>query len=205
MESGTNTSRFHDKVFLRIYVTPSIKMVSVLKCYCVICEVLSNYLWLQRLCISVQFSHSVMSNSLWSYGLQHARLPCPSPIPGACSNSYPLSWWCHQTISSSVIPFSCLQSFPALGSFPMSQLFTSGSLSDFTFTFHFHALEKEMATHSSVLAWRIPEMGEPGGLPSMVSHRVGYDWSNLAAAAAKVLELQLQPQFFQWIFRTDFL
>ena len=205
MESGTNTSRFHDKVFLRIYVTPSIKMVSVLKCYCVICEVLSNYLWLQRLCISVQFSHSVMSNSLWSYGLQHARLPCPSPIPGACSNSYPLSWWCHQTISSSVIPFSCLQSFPALGSFPMSQLFTSGSLSDFTFTFHFHALEKEMATHSSVLAWRIPEMGEPGGLPSMGSHRVGYDWSNLAAAAAKVLELQLQPQFFQWIFRTDFL
>ena len=167
MESGTNTSRFHDKVFLRIYVTPSIKMVSVLKCYCVICEVLSNYLWLQRLCISVQFSHSVMSNSLWSYGLQHARLPCPSPIPGACSNSYPLSWWCHQTISSSVIPFSCLQSFPALGSFPMSQLFTSGSLSDFTFTFHFHALEKEMATHSSVLAWRIPEMGEPGRLPSM--------------------------------------
>ena len=55
-------------------------------------------------------------------------------------------------------------------------------LSDFTFTFHFHALEKEMATHSSVLAWRIPGMGEPGGLPSMGSHRVGHDWSNLAAA-----------------------
>ena len=58
-------------------------------------------------------------------------------------------------------------------------------LSDFTFTFHFHALEKEMATHSSVLAWRIPRTGEPGGLPSLGSHRVGYDWSNLAAAAAK--------------------
>ena len=56
-------------------------------------------------------------------------------------------------------------------------------LGDFTFTFHFHALEKEMATHSSVLAWRIPGMGEPGGLPSMGSHRVGHDWSNLAAAA----------------------
>ena len=56
-------------------------------------------------------------------------------------------------------------------------------LSDFTFTFHFHVLEKEMATHSSVLAWRIPGMGEPGGLPSMGSHRVGHDWSNLAAAA----------------------
>ena len=54
---------------------------------------------------------------------------------------------------------------------------------DFTFTFHSHALEKEMATHSSVLAWRIPGTGEPGGLPSMGSHRVGHDWSNLAAAA----------------------
>ena len=57
-------------------------------------------------------------------------------------------------------------------------------LSDFTFTFHFHALEKEMATHSSVLAWRIPETGEPGGLLSIGSHRVGHDWSDLAAAAA---------------------
>ena len=57
-------------------------------------------------------------------------------------------------------------------------------LSNFTFTFHFHALEKEMATHSSVLAWRIPGMGEPGGLPSLGSHRVGHDCSDLAAAAA---------------------
>ena len=57
-------------------------------------------------------------------------------------------------------------------------------LSDFTFTFHFHALEKEMATHSIVLVWRIPGTGKPGGLPSMGSHRVGHDWSDLAAAAA---------------------
>jgi len=57
-------------------------------------------------------------------------------------------------------------------------------LSDFPFTFHFHALEKEMATHSSVLAWRIPGTGEPGGLPSLGSHRVGHNWSDLAAAAA---------------------
>ena len=57
-------------------------------------------------------------------------------------------------------------------------------LNDFTFTFLFHAMEKEMATHSSVLAWRIPGMGEPGGLLSMGSHRVGHDWKNLAAAAA---------------------
>ena len=61
-------------------------------------------------------------------------------------------------------------------------------LSDFTFTFHFHALEKEMATHSSVLAWRIPGTGEPGGLPSMASHRVGHDWSDLAAAVAQMIK-----------------
>ena len=62
-------------------------------------------------------------------------------------------------------------------------------LSDITFTFHFHALEKEMATHSSVLAWRIPGMGEPGGLPSIGLHRVGHDWSDSAAAAAALLLL----------------
>ena len=63
-------------------------------------------------------------------------------------------------------------------------------LNNFPFTFHFHALEKEMATHSSVLAWRIPGMGEPGGLPSMGSHRVGHDWSDLAAAAGMPLNDQ---------------
>ena len=62
-------------------------------------------------------------------------------------------------------------------------------LSDFTFTFHFHALEKEMATHSSVLAWRIPGMGETGGLPSMGSHRVGHNWSDLAAASVSHAKL----------------
>ena len=71
-----------------------------------------------------------MSNSLQPHGLKHTRLPCPSPTPGACSNSCPLSWWCHQNISSSVIPFSsCLQSFPASGSFPVSQFFASGGQS----------------------------------------------------------------------------
>ena len=80
--------------------------------------------------VSVQFSHSVVSNSLWPHGLQHARLPCPSPAPEACSNSCPLNWWCHPTISSFIFPFSsCLQSFPASGSFPMSQFFTSGGQS----------------------------------------------------------------------------
>ena len=79
---------------------------------------------------SVQFSCSVMSNSLRPHGLQHARLPCPSPTPGACSNSCPSSWWCRLTTSSSVVPFSsCLQSLPASGSFPMSQFFPSGGQS----------------------------------------------------------------------------
>ena len=79
---------------------------------------------------SVQFSCSVVSNSLRPHGLQHARSPCLSPTPGVYSNSCPLSQWSHPTISSSVVPFSFrLQSFPASGSFPMSQLFTSGGQS----------------------------------------------------------------------------
>ena len=76
------------------------------------------------------FSHSVVSDSFQPHGLQHARLPCPSPSPRACLNSCPLSQWCHSTISSSVVPFSsCLQPFPASGSFLMSQLFSSGGQS----------------------------------------------------------------------------
>ena len=76
------------------------------------------------------FSCSVMINSLWPHGLQHARLPCPLPPLGACSNSCPLSEWCHRTILTSIIPFSCyLLSFPAAGSFLMSWLFASGDKS----------------------------------------------------------------------------
>ena len=76
---------------------------------------------------SVQFSHSVVSNSLRPHGLQHTRPPCPSPAPRVYPNSCQLSWWCHLTMSSSVVPFSsCLQSFPASGSFQMSQFFVSG-------------------------------------------------------------------------------
>ena len=70
-----------------------------------------------------------MSNSLWPHGLQHTRLLCPSPSPRACSNSYPLSWWCHPTISSSSALFTWLQSSPASGSFLMSQFFASGGQS----------------------------------------------------------------------------
>ena len=82
---------------------------------------------------------SVMSDSLQSHGLQHARPPCPSPAPRVYSNSCPFSGWCHPTISS-VIPFSCLQSFPASGSFQMSQLFASGG-------------KEPVVVYSSTLKW----------------------------------------------------
>ena len=86
--------------------------------------------WLPKLnaiILSVQFIGSVGSDSLQTHGLQHAKLACPTPR--ACSNLYPLSWWCHPTISSSVVPFSCPQSLPASGSFPMSQLLGWGGQS----------------------------------------------------------------------------
>ena len=80
-----------------------------------------------RTVISIQFSRSVLSDSLWLNGLQYAKLPCLSPTPGVCSNSCPSSQWCHPNIS--VDPFSCLQSFPASGPFLMSQFFASGGQS----------------------------------------------------------------------------
>ena len=98
---------------------------------------LHSFYWLKKYSIvyvyhiffqfsSVHFSYSAMSNSLQPCGMQHTSLPHPSPTPGACSNSRPLSWWCHPTISSSVVPFfSHLQSFPASGSFPKDQFFSS--------------------------------------------------------------------------------
>ena len=84
-------------------------------------------IWFSVFPPSVQFSCSVVSDSLQSHGLKNTRFPCPSPTPRAYTNSCPLSRWCHPTISSSVIPFSShLQSFPASGSFPMNQFFASG-------------------------------------------------------------------------------
>ena len=102
-------------MFTKFYLRNTLKSKEVVRC--------------QHQC-SVQFSHSIVSNSLQPHGLQHARLPCPSPTPGAYSNSCPLSQWCYSTISSSDVPFSsCLQSFPASGSFQMSQFFASGGQS----------------------------------------------------------------------------
>ena len=100
--------------------------VKVFLCHCLGAEC-SNQFYFQF--SSVQFSHSVMSDSLRPHGLQHTTFPCPSPTPGVYSNSCPLSRWCHPTILSSVIPFSCLQSFPASGSFQMSRFFASGGQS----------------------------------------------------------------------------
>ena len=80
-------------------------------------------------CNSIVSSVAQLCPTLWPCGLQHARLPCPSLTPRACSNSRPMSQWCHPTISSSVVPFSCLQTFQSSGSFPVSQFFASGGQS----------------------------------------------------------------------------
>ena len=86
----------------------------------------TGHTWMTWRFSSVQFSHSVVSNSLWPHALQHARLPYPSPTPGVYPNSCPLSQWCHPTVLSYILPFSYFpQSFPASGSFPMSWLFPS--------------------------------------------------------------------------------
>ena len=108
-----------------ITVTPGTITTAVMYWVLTLFQVLS---WI--LFSSVQYSHSVVSNSLQPHELQHARPPCPSPTPGVHPNPCPLSWWCHPAISSSVVPFSSWpQSFPASGSFPMSQLFPSGGQS----------------------------------------------------------------------------
>ena len=109
----------------QIYIQIKSNLNQIPLCFCVseTWQADSNFMFLL-------FSHSVVSDSLWPQGLQHTRLPCPSSTPGACSNSCPLSQWCHPTISSSVIPFSsCLQSFLASGSFLVNQLFASGGQS----------------------------------------------------------------------------
>ena len=133
---------------------------------------------------SVQFSHSVISDSLWSHGLQHARLPCPSPTPGACSNSCTLNWWCHPTISSSVIPFSsCPRSFPASWSFSKSQFFASGGQSI------------GVSASTSVLPMNIQDWF-PLGLTDLISLQVwGTHKSLLQHHSSKASILQC-PTFF---------
>ena len=110
------------KNFSRLYL--KIELLNHMVC------VFSTWFKNAKLFCSVQFSRSVLSNSLRPHERQHARPPCPTPTPGAYPNPCPLSQWCHPAISSSVLPFSsCPQSFPASGSFQMSQLFTSSGQS----------------------------------------------------------------------------
>ena len=133
------------------------------------------------ICISsVQFSCSVVSDSLRPHGLQHARFPCPSPTPGAYSNFCPLSQWCHPTISSSVIPFSFhLQSFPASESFQMSQFFASGGQS--------------IGASASVLPINIQDWFPLGwtGLISLLSKRLSRVFSNTTVQKHQFFSAQL--------------
>ena len=112
-----------------------------------------------------------MSNSSWPHGMQHASLPCPSPIPTACSNSCPLSSrWCHPTTSSSVVPFSSLlQSFPASGSFPVSQFFTSGGQRNWSFSFSISPSSEYSGLISFRMDW-LDLLAVQGTLKSLLQH-----------------------------------
>ena len=119
---------------------------------------------------SVQFSHSVVSDSLWPHESQHARPPCPSSTPGVHSNSSPLNQWCHPTISSPVVPyFSCLQSFPASGSFQMSQFFTSGGKSIGSFSFNISPSNEHPELISFRMDW-LDLLAVQGTLKSLLQH-----------------------------------
>ena len=115
-----------------------------------------------------------MSDPFWPHGLQHARLPCPSLSPQVCSNSYPLSQWCHPIISSVILFSSCLQSFPASGSFPVNQLFVSGGQS----------------TGASALTSVLP-MNLQGWFPDQTM----VDWFDLLAVQRTLKKSSLTPQF----------
>ena len=141
---------------------------------------------------SVQFSLSVVSDSLWPHGLLHARLPCPSSTHRACSNSCPSSWWCHPTISSSVILFSSrLQSFSASGSFPVNQFFTSGGQSI------------GVSASASVLPMNIQDwfLLELIGLVSLQSKGLSRVFSNTTVQKHQLFSTQLSLQCLRlWLY-----
>ena len=127
--------------------------------------------------VSVQFSPSVMSNSLQPHGLQHTRLPCSSPTPGAYSNSCPSSRWCHPTISSSVVPFSShLQSFPASGSSPLSQFFYIRWPKHWSFSFSISPSNEYSGLICSRIDW-FDILAVPGTLQSLLQV-LGYSFLN---------------------------
>ena len=139
-------------------------------------------------CISsVQFSRSVVSDSLQLRELQHARPPCPSPTPGVYTNSCPLSWLCHPTVSSFVIPFSfCPQSFPASGSFQMSQLFTSGDQS-ISFSFNISPFNEHPGLISFRMDW-LDLLAVQGTRKSLLQHH-GSEASILRLSAFFIVQL----------------
>ena len=125
--------------------------------------------WLSSLQTSFQFSHSVVSDSLWPHGLQHARPPCPSPTPGVYPNSCPLSWWCHPTISSSVILFSsCPQSFPASGSFKWAN-FSHQVARYCSFSFNMNHFNEHPGLISFRMDW-LDLLAVQGTLKSLLQH-----------------------------------
>ena len=129
---------------------------------------------------SVQFSHSVMSDSLQPHGLQHARPPCPLPTPGIYSNSCPSSRWCHPTISSSVVLFSsCPQSVPASGSFPMSQFFPSGGQRIGAFSISISPSNEYSGLISFRVDW-LDLLAVQGILKSLLQHHSSKLWNSLA-------------------------
>ena len=133
-----------------------------------------------------QFSHSVMSDSLWPHGLQDARPPCPAPTPGVYSNPCPSSQWCHPAISSSVVPCSsCPQSLPASGSFPMSQLFACGGQST------------RVSASASVLPMNTQDWSPLGwtGWISLQSKRLSRVFSNTTVQKYQLFCTQLSSQF----------
>ena len=149
---------------------------------CIVFQLIICSLWvfISLPTVSVQFSCSAVSDSLWPHEPQHSRPPCPSPSPRVYSNSCPLSWWCHPTISSSVIPFSsCLRSFSASGSFQVSQFFVSGGQSTgvsasasrlpiqlshrWVFFVPWAAVRLSQKTHSKQLCWSSLITAELGG------------------------------------------
>ena len=138
-----------------------------------------------------QIPHPVFSATFTFPSLVRINLQEPKDCPCGEGNGTPLQYSCLEN------PMDGGAWWAAVHGVATSRTW----LSNFTFTFHFHALEEEMATHSSVLAWRIPGTGEPGGLPSMGSHRVGHDWSDLAAVAAGIApkSSQKEPSVFQGI------
>ena len=120
--------------------------------------------------ISVQFSRSVMSDSLWPHGPQHARPPCPSPTPRVYSNSCPLNRWCHPTISSCVVPFSsCPQSFSSSGSFQMSQFFSIGGQSIGVSSFNISPSSEYSGLISFSMDW-LDVLAVQGTLKSLLQH-----------------------------------